>query len=187
MKNHKQLNIFEMSFDEFISRFTGKVYGPYSEFLRNPTRYGGKLKSHIECEWTSGDHFAHDNYQRGHLPQLCIKASGWKAKLLALFLWPESPYIPHNNYVVWWKNGDHPNDDVYRPFEDTGKIPTEPREGKVVRYFRHPQISGDSICVNCERKMNDHGWIDTGEYDTGEYGIKVCPGDYIKTNLTGKE
>lgn len=187
--------------NKFISRFTGIVYGSYSDF------HGKNAKSHIECEWTTPEHIAHNNYERGHLPQLYIKASGWKAKLLALFFWPKSPdnmyYLTKDaeledcikptstyesrNFIVWWKNGDHPNDDVYRPFEDTGKIPTEPREGKVVRYFRHPQISGDSICVNCERKMNDHGWIDTGEYDTGEYGIKVCPGDYIKTNLTGKE
>ncbi len=83
--------------------------------------------------------------------------------------------------IVWWKNGDHPNDDVYRPFEDTGKKPTEPREGKVVRYFRHPSISGDSICDNCQRIMNDHGWIDNG----GE-GQKVCPGDWIDKNLTGR-
>lgn len=158
---------------KFISRFTGKSYGAYSDFLRNPDKYGGKLKSHVECEWTFGDHFAHDNYQRGHLPQLFIKASGWKARLLALFFWPDPPYA--NNYIVWWKNGDHPDDNVYRPFEDTGKIPTEPREGKVVRYFRHPKISGNSICDNCGIKMNDHGWIDSG----GEENI-VCPGSYVK-------
>jgi len=162
--------------NKFISRFTGKAYGPYSEFLRNPTRYGGKLKSHIECEWTLVDHFAHNNYQRGHLPQLCIIASGWKAKLLALLLWPKPPYIPDCEYVVWWKNGDHPNDDVFRPYEDTGKIPTEPREGKVVRYFRNPTVDHNSICDSCGYIMNDHGWIDSG----GD-GQKVCPGQYVKT------
>jgi hypothetical protein len=159
---------------KFINRFMGKSYGAYSDFLRNPEGYGGKLNSHIECQWTAREHFTHDNYNRGHLPQLCIKASGWKARLLALFFWPDSPYEPEPT-IVWWKNGDHPNDDVYRPFEDTGKKPTEPREGKVVRYFRHPSISGDSICDNCQRIMNDHGWIDNG----GE-GQKVCPGDYLK-------
>lgn len=162
----------------FISRFTGYVWGPYSDFLRNPTRYGGKLKSHIECEWTVNDHFAHNNYGRGHLPQLCIKASGWKAKLLSLFFWPDPPYKPEYKYIVWWKNGDHPNDDVWRPFEDTGKKPTEPREGKVVRYFRHPQIDGNSLCDSCNYKMNGHGWI-----DNGRDGCKVCPGDYVNINL----
>jgi hypothetical protein len=162
---------------KIIKRFWGRVYGPYSDFLRNPDKYGGKSNSHIEAKWTSGDHFAHNNYGRGHLPQLCITASGWKARLLALFLWPETPYEPEP-YVVWWKNGDHPHDDVWRAFEDTGEKPTEPREGKIVRYFRHPCISGDSICYNCQRTMNDHGWIDNG----GD-GQKVCPGQYIKLNL----
>jgi len=27
----------------------------------------------------------------------------------------------------WFKNGDHPEDDVFRPFEDTGVIPKEER------------------------------------------------------------
>jgi hypothetical protein len=163
---------------KFIKRFTGHVHGPYSEFLRNPSRYGGKLSSHIECQWVDTDHFAHNNYQRGHLPQLCITASGWKAQLLALFLWPKPPYEYDYETIVWWKNGDHPNDDVFRPFEDTGKVPTEPREGKIVRYYRHPNVDGESICENCNRKMNDHGWIDCG----GE-GVTVCPGTYINKNL----
>lgn len=162
---------------KFLKRFTGYVWGAYPEFLRNPNRYGGKGKSHIECQWTSNEHFAHDNYCRGHLPQLCIIASGWKAKLLALIFWPEAPYEPENKHIVWMKNGDHPNDDVWRPFEDTGKIPTEPREGKVVRYFRHPQVDGNSLCDKCGIIMHNHGWI-----DNGSDGIAVCPGTYIKVN-----
>lgn len=35
----------------------------------------------------------------------------------------------------WFKNGDHPQDDVFRPFEDTGLLPLAPREGGVVRYI----------------------------------------------------
>lgn len=74
----------------------------------------------------------------------------------------------------WFKNGDHPLDDVYRPFEDTGKLPTEPREGKIVRYFRHPEIPDGSTCPTCGKPMRDHGWLDTN----GD-GECVCPGDYI--------
>lgn len=84
---------------KFLKRFWGKAYGACPYFLREPQRYGGKLNSHIEADWTSGDHFAHDNYQRGHLPQLCIKASGWKARLLALFFWPKPPYEPDSTIV----------------------------------------------------------------------------------------
>lgn len=82
--------------NKLISRFTGKAYGPYSDFQ------GEKAKSHIESVWTVPEHFAHNNYERGHLPQLCIKASGWKAKLLALFFWPKSPYnmYYHTNYAI---------------------------------------------------------------------------------------
>lgn len=158
----------------FLSRIWGRAYGAYSCFLRDPERYGGKLPAHIEAVWTSPEHFAHSNYCRGHLPQLCIVASGWKARLLALICWPDPPWKEEHEYVVWWKNGDHPNDNVWRPYEDTGKIPTEPREGKVVRYFRHPQISGESACSTCGIIMNKHGFIDYGD------GIKVCPGDYVR-------
>jgi hypothetical protein len=62
--------------------------------------------------------------------------------------------------IRWWKNGDHPEDDVMRPFEDTGKIPTEPREGLVVRYFRHPNVRGYETCAQCSHRMQDHGWLD---------------------------
>ncbi len=112
------------------------------------------------------------------MPQLCINASGWKAQLLALLFWPPPPYESSHEsplkYVVWWKNGDHPNDDVWRPFEDTGKLPTEPREGKVVRYFRHPNIDGNSKCDTCGYTMNEHGWI-----DSGFEGVTICPGNYV--------
>ena len=81
----------------------------------------------------------------------------------------------------WFKNGDHPQDDVFRPFEDTGVVPTEPREGKVVRYFRHPQIGDTSLCGLCGVKMHDHGWI-----DTLEGGHTVCPGDWVITGVAGE-
>ena len=80
----------------------------------------------------------------------------------------------------WFKNGDHPQDDVYRPFEDTGEIPKEPREGRVVRYFRHPHYSSTSV-HHCGHYMHDHGWI-----DTLEGGHTVCPGDWIITGVKGE-
>lgn len=62
----------------------------------------------------------------------------------------------------WWKNGDHPDDG-----------PAD-REGKVVRYFRHPHVPGNHPCEYCGRIMHDHGWI-----DTVQGGHTVCPGDWI--------
>lgn len=82
--------------------------------------------------------------------------------------------------VFWYKNGDHPRDDVWRPFEDTGVLPKVPREGRVVRYFRHPDISGTTICPACGEDMHQHGWVDSG----GD-GQTVCPGDWISTTDTG--
>ena len=81
----------------------------------------------------------------------------------------------------WFKNGDHPEDDCFRPYEDSGKIPTEPREGAVVRYFRHPQVDGRSTCRHCGGLHHDHGFI-----DTLEGGHIVCPGDYIITGVKGE-
>lgn len=81
----------------------------------------------------------------------------------------------------WFKNGDHPQDDVLRPFEDTGAIPSEPREGAVVRYFRHPGHPGDSQCAACLKTMHVHGFIDTLE---GSH--RVCPGDWIITGVEGE-
>jgi hypothetical protein len=78
----------------------------------------------------------------------------------------------------WYKNGDHPNDDVFRPFEDTGKVPDEPREGAVVRYYRHPEVLGSSLCPECHIKMGRHGWI-----DIFRDGHIVCPGDWIVSEI----
>lgn len=79
--------------------------------------------------------------------------------------------------VQWFKNGDHPEDDCFRPFEDTGKTPIEPREGKVVRYFRRPDVDGQSVCERCGQIMNNHGWIDDG--NTIDSLTVVCPGDWV--------
>jgi hypothetical protein len=73
----------------------------------------------------------------------------------------------------WFKNGDHPEDDVRMlPF---------PCEGKVVRYFRHPEVRGDTRCQHCGIFMHDHGWI-----ETLEGGHIVCPGDWIITGIQGE-
>jgi len=63
----------------------------------------------------------------------------------------------------WWKNGDHPHDDVDRVYEDSGIAPTEPREGLIVRYYRHPEVPGKRPCAHCHQPMHNHGWVDTLE------------------------
>lgn len=62
----------------------------------------------------------------------------------------------------WRRNGDHPLD---------GPLGGE---GRLVRYFRHPDQPGQELCNQCEHSWNRHGWI-----DSGDEGRNVCPGDWI--------
>lgn len=66
----------------------------------------------------------------------------------------------------WWMNGDHPLDGerIY--------------EGKVVRYFRRPDVPDSMVCQQCQSIMKHHGWIDDG--------LIVCPGDWVITTPKGK-
>ena len=84
----------------------------------------------------------------------------------------------------WFKNGDHPEDNcmmLQKQFEpdltDRGFL----SEGKIVRYFRRPDVPADKYCEHCHRMMEVHGWI-----DTLEGGHIVCPGDWIITGIKGE-
>ena len=76
----------------------------------------------------------------------------------------------------WFKNGDHPGDDAV-PVVLSNGVQFD-SEGKVVRRFRHPQMSGHDLCEVCREKYHEHGWI-----DTLEMGHRVCPGDWIITGV----
>ena len=80
----------------------------------------------------------------------------------------------------WFKNGDHPEDRADRMGAEHD-ISGEEKQGLVVRYYRHPSVSGDTICRLCFIRMQDHGWI-----NTLEGGHIVCPGDYIITGVRGE-
>ncbi len=82
----------------------------------------------------------------------------------------------------WFKNGDHPEDGTER-FPPESKFSGELLEGKVVRYFRRPDVSGDTTCQHehCGQTMHVHGWI-----DTMEGGHIVCPGDWVITGVKGE-
>lgn len=106
----------------------------------------------------------------------------------------------------WFKNGDHPKDQVGEETLDIGKlcelrpdllesvnpvdlagenIPEEAYyqrvEGAIVRYFHHPEIEfgGNGIHQDCGKFWNNHGWI-----DVPDDGIPVCPGDWIVTGIS---
>jgi len=72
--------------------------------------------------------------------------------------------------IRWFVNGDHPNDGPSN------------KEGKVVRYYKNPDIPGSSICDICGNPMYRHGWID---FD--DCGRIVCPGDYVVTGYLSRE
>lgn len=90
----------------------------------------------------------------------------------------------------WFRNGDHPRDYENEQIGlENGEITTfsgdyrreHGWEGGVVRYFRRPDVSGESICRNCGVRMHEHGWI-----DTKEGGHIVCPKDWIITGVQGE-
>ena len=70
---------------------------------------------------------------------------------------------------LWYKNGDHSQDGPHT------------KEGRIVRYYRHPEYSGSAPCSECGQVLHDHGWI-----DTLEQGHRVCPGDWIITGVKGE-
>ena len=79
----------------------------------------------------------------------------------------------------WFKNGDHPQDNC----ETFKSIEGEPfqGEGKVVRYYRTPDLDGQTKCEKCGNIMHLHGWI-----DEEELGYVVCPGDMVITREDGQ-
>ena len=83
----------------------------------------------------------------------------------------------------WFKNGDHPEDNCYWIKSDDPELsPQFLSEGKIVRYFRRPDVPGTTTCRNCDNTvMHWHGWI-----DTKEGGHIVCPGDFIIKGIQGE-
>jgi hypothetical protein len=85
----------------------------------------------------------------------------------------------------WFKNGDHPLD-YAEPTEGmvdgllqniAGAYRQERGwEGGIVRYYRSPNVSGESVCTHCGQTMHVHGWI-----DAFARSFTVCPGDWIVT------
>ena len=75
----------------------------------------------------------------------------------------------------WFKNGDHPKDG-----QEIGRLGLL-TEGKLVRYYRTPELDGQNHCKHCGIIMHDHGWI-----ETLEGGHIVCPGDWIIEGVEGE-
>lgn len=75
--------------------------------------------------------------------------------------------------VRWFHNGDHPLD-KRDTFRDSYGIPFL-GEGKIVKYFRHPDFDGCSI-HDCGHTFHNHGYIDSTETHAGSI---VCPGNVI--------
>jgi len=102
--------------------------------------------------------------------------------------WRKKPVVI--DAAQWFKNGDHPLDYsvTHAGFKNGDLVNIAPEErkskeweGDIVRYFRHPEVSGDTPCKHCDQIMHVHGWI-----DTLEGGHIVCPGDWIITGVQGE-
>lgn len=79
----------------------------------------------------------------------------------------------------WYKNGDHPLDDVRTNRSSAGRY--FQTEGKIVKYNKPSDGLGLQKCQYCNRIANQHGWI-----STLEGGHIVCPGDWIITGVKGE-
>ena len=79
----------------------------------------------------------------------------------------------------WFKSGDH-SEDSREEFTGSDGQPFL-GEGKIVRYYRTPDLDGQTPCQHCGEIMHNHGWI-----DTLEGGHVVCPGDWIITGVKGE-
>lgn len=84
----------------------------------------------------------------------------------------------------WFKNADHPLDNsemILPDVNSTTQFESFLSEGKVVRYYRTPDMGGKNKCKHCGIIMHEHGWI-----DTLEGGHIVCPTDWIITGVNGE-
>jgi hypothetical protein len=81
----------------------------------------------------------------------------------------------------WFKNGDHSKDECYTV---AGRPPHQSSflsEGKIVRYYRTPDLDGKHTCKHCGDIMHNHGWV-----ETLEGGHIVCPGDWIIKGISNE-
>lgn len=74
--------------------------------------------------------------------------------------------------VIWQQNGDHPDDCSEMITDGDGRPMLT--EGRVVRRYRHPSLSGVNNCIKCQHTFDRHGWV-----DDGNGGQVVCPGDTV--------
>ena len=81
--------------------------------------------------------------------------------------------------IQWFKNGDHPEDNTKIIIGSDGGLFRS--EGKIVRYYRVPELDGQHECQYCGDIMHNHGWI-----DNQDGGYNVCPGDWIIKGALGE-
>lgn len=82
--------------------------------------------------------------------------------------------LKEGRVIIWMKNGDHPRDNSELITDDNGEQFLS--EGKYIRRFRRPDVSGEDICSVCSHKYHDHGWAE--HWQDGA----ICPGTIICKN-----
>lgn len=78
----------------------------------------------------------------------------------------------------WFRNGDHPEDQS-EPIDGSQEL----SEGQVVGFFRALHIPGGRFCPDCGNPYEKHGLLN--ETRALNEGDKVCPGDYVVTDVKG--
>ena len=100
----------------------------------------------------------------------------WVDDHYAPLLEPVTERLVKKDVIRWFANGDHPKDNVGEWLKDpVGDKMYQRLEGRYVRFFRNPDLTGHFVHNDCGFKWDDHGWIDSG----GD-GVVVCPGDWIE-------
>lgn len=90
-----------------------------------------------------------------------------------------------NTSIRWFKNGDHPDDEIENINATDGLFLTT-TEGKVVKYFNRKDVDPSNICPLCKKAYSEHGQIENvfdGDSIDGfpSYKGMVCPGDWVTT------
>ncbi len=85
----------------------------------------------------------------------------------------------HIEAYQWFKNGDHPKDNSVNIPGSNGEMYLS--EGEVVKQFLLPDMTSETACLKCSKKLTEHGWLEKQK-------VPVCPGNWIRTiNTTRTE
>jgi len=81
--------------------------------------------------------------------------------------------------IQWFKNGDHPKDNLRKIYQDPQSGSFFWSEGEYIRRFASLDHKSEHYCT-CGKKFKEHGFL-----DTAQGGHRVCPGDWVMEDSDG--